>query len=107
MEESSVIDDSLQQFLATGMLPDASAFQSNGKSVNEAQLQDGSGAQIHVLPAGSSGLHANAQIRQLQTHPQDHLGPQQSQSQSSGSGRAIGTNVLFGTVLGSPGRGRV
>jgi hypothetical protein len=108
MEESAVTEDSLQQSWAPGMLPDAASTQENGKSVNEAQLRggsrgSGSGAQIYVLPSGSSSPHANAQIHQLPTHQQDYLCHRQSQSQSAGLGGAIGTNVLFGGNWGFAG----
>jgi hypothetical protein len=109
MKKSAVADDSLQQFSATGMLPDSSPMQGNSKSVNEAQLQggggggSGSGAQIHVLPSSRSGSYANAQIHQLPSHQQGRLGHQQSQLQGAGSGGAIGTNVLFGDNSGFAG----
>jgi hypothetical protein len=108
MKKSAVADDSLQQFSATGMLPDSSAMQGNSKSVNEAQLQgggggSGSGAQIHVRPSSSLGSYANAQIHQMPSHQQGRLGHQQSQLQGAGSGGAIGTNVLFGDNSGFAG----
>ena len=66
MEESADADDSLQRLLATGISPDASAMQANDKSINDAQLPGGgggsvSGAQIQVLPSGSSSSY-NAPI---------------------------------------------
>jgi hypothetical protein len=109
MKKSAVADDSLQQFSATGMLPDSSAMQGNSKPVNEAQLQggggggSGSGAQIHVRPSSSLGSYANAQIHQMPSHQQGRLGHQQSQLQGAGSGGAIGTNVLFGDNSGFAG----
>jgi hypothetical protein len=108
MKKSAVADDSLQQFSATGMLPDSSAMQGNSKPVNEAQLQgggggSGSGPQIHVRPSSSLGSYANAQIHQMPSHQQGRLGHQQSQLQGAGSGGAIGTNVLFGDNSGFAG----
>jgi hypothetical protein len=101
MEECADANDSLQRFLATDISPDASAMQANDKSINDAQLQGGggggvSGAQIQVLPSSSSSY--NTQIHQLPAHQQGHLGHQQSQT--AGSGAAMGTNVLFGDNSG-------